>query len=87
MILLPNLDDEEAEFKEVEIDIKTKAFMNAERYYQEKKKMEVKEKKTLEASHQALKLAERAAMSEITHVIVVSSTPSHSPRKNKKFMH
>ena len=42
--------------------------MNAERFYQEKKKMEVKERKTLEASQQALKLAERAAMHEVNHV-------------------
>jgi len=88
VILLPNPDDTEAEFKEVEVDIKLKAFMNAERYYQEKKKMEVKERKTLEASQQALKLAEKAAMAEITHVLMkllkkALITPN---RKNKKFM-
>lgn len=48
-----------------------KAFMNAEKYYQEKKKLEIKEKKTLEASQQALKLAEKAAMNEINHVKLV----------------
>jgi len=45
-----------------------KAFINAERYYQEKKKLEIKDRKTFEASQQALKLAERAAMNEINHV-------------------
>jgi len=67
VILLKDPHDPDAEFKEVEVDIKNKAFMNAERFYQEKKKMEVKERKTMEASQQALKLAERAAMNEVNH--------------------
>lgn len=36
--------------QEVDIDIRIKAYNNAQRFYQEKKRMEVKEKKTMEAS-------------------------------------
>lgn len=62
--------DEQAEPKEVGIDIRMKAFMNAKEYYQEKKKLEVKEKKTMEASNQALKIAERAAIAEMNQVSI-----------------
>lgn len=62
----------EEKIKEVDIDIRMKAYNNAEKFYQEKKKMESKEKKTMEASNQALKLAEKAAMHEMNHVNLVA---------------
>jgi hypothetical protein len=68
---LKDPNDKEAETKEVEVDIRMKAYLNAKEYYQEKKRMETKEKKTMEASHQALKLAERAALAELNQVITL----------------
>lgn len=52
----------------VEIQISESAYTNAKLYYEHKKKNVVKEKKTIEASNQALKQAEKTAIKEIEHI-------------------
>ena len=49
----------------VEINYNISAFANIENYYEDKKKMQMKEKKTIDFTSQALKLAEKTAKLEI----------------------
>lgn len=74
-IFLGDPSDPNAEKKEVEVSVKLNAYANAEQYYKLKKRHEVKEAKTLEATNQALKLAEKAAMAEmkkVLHKLIIS---------------
>jgi predicted ribosome quality control (RQC) complex YloA/Tae2 family protein len=61
----PEHEDLEADLIPVQINFTISAFQNAKLYYENKKKNFIKEKKTVEASHQALKIAEKNAMQEI----------------------
>lgn len=62
----PENEDMEADLTPVQINFTISAFQNAKLYYENKKKHFVKEKKTIEASQQALKLAEKNALQEIS---------------------
>lgn len=61
----PENEDLESPLTPVSINFTVSAYQNAKLYYENKKKHHVKEKKTLEASQQALKLAEKNALQEI----------------------
>ena len=61
----PEHEDLEADLTPVQINFTISAFQNAKLYYENKKKHFVKEKKTIEASQQALKMAEKNALNEI----------------------
>lgn len=61
----PEHEDLSADLTPVQINFTISAFQNAKLYYENKKKNFVKEKKTIEASHQALKIAEKNALQEI----------------------
>ncbi len=64
MILI--LDDEETgESDEVEVDLDLSTHMNIQRYYQDKKKDAIKEKKTVEKTSQVIKKAEITATKKI----------------------
>ena len=64
----PEHEDLEADLTPVQINFTVSAFQNAKLYYENKKKHFVKEKKTMEASQQALKIAEKNALQEIIKI-------------------
>ena len=62
----PEHEDLEADLTPVQVNFTISAFQNAKLYYENKKRHFIKEKKTIEASQQALKIAEKNALQEIT---------------------
>ena len=69
VIFLEDKDNEATdEMVSVAINFTISAYLNSERYYQQKKKHCIKEQKTIEAANHAIKIAEKTVIKEIEKV-------------------
>lgn len=84
-VILADKDNMEEKAVEVDIDLKMSPFENAKEYYGRMKKANLKEKKTVEASEQALKIAKSNAIKEVKKQEKKFSVVKLPPRKQYWF--
>jgi NFACT protein RNA binding domain len=84
-VLLADPDNMEEKAIEIDIDLKMTPFENAKEYYGRMKKANLKEKKTVEASEHALKIAKSNAIKEVKKQEKKFSVLKLPPRKQYWF--